>query len=79
MFPCTPIELHSGTVIGRERIVTNRSGLVGWGDTSSFTTHIFDREGRLAPDFRVPIVNKDKQTFGELRLPEGYLAILVRG
>ncbi|MCK5802284.1 MAG: hypothetical protein KAI66_05600, partial [Lentisphaeria bacterium] len=65
MFPCTPIELHSGTIIGQERIVTNRSGLVGWGDASSFTTHVFDRGGILASDFRVPIVNKDNQTFAE--------------
>lgn len=78
MFPFTPIELHSGTVIGKERIVTNRSGLVGWGDTSSFTAHVFDRGGTLATDFRVPILSKDNRTFAELRLPEGYMAILVR-
>ena len=29
MFPFTPLELHSGYLIGKERILTNRSGLFG--------------------------------------------------
>jgi hypothetical protein len=36
MYPTTPIEIHAGYVIARERILTNRSGLFGWGDDGDF-------------------------------------------
>lgn len=77
-YPFTPIELHSGFVIGEERIITNRSGYFGWGDSSNFEAHVFDREGKPTQEVTVPQVERDGRTFGEVRLPEGYMAILVR-
>lgn len=78
MFPITPLELHEGTIIGRERIVTSRSGLFGWGDSSRHEVHVFDDQGRERPDFKAPTVVLDGQTFTELRLPEDYSAAVVR-
>jgi hypothetical protein len=78
MFPTTPIELRPGMVLGEERIVTNRSGLFGWGDDSAFTAHVFDRGGRPTGGFEVPAVTRGGKHYAELRLPEGYMAILVR-
>ncbi len=78
MFPFTPLELHEGYVIGQERIVTNRSGLFGWGDAARHEVHVFDDQGREVPDFSAPAVVRDGQTFSELRLPEGFSAAVVR-
>jgi hypothetical protein len=77
-YPFTPIELHSGYVIGEERIISNVSGCFGWGDASGFDAHVFDRDGREDVGFAVPTVTRDGANWAELRLPEGYLAILVR-
>jgi hypothetical protein len=78
MFPITPVELHEGYIIGRERIITNRSGLFGWGDSSRHEVHVFDNQGREVPSFKVATVVRDGQTLTELRLPEDYSAVIVR-
>jgi hypothetical protein len=77
MFPFTPIELHSGVLIGEERILTNRSGIFGWGDKARVKVYAYDEGGRavqLEPD----IVSDDKQTLVKLRLPPRYVAAIVR-
>jgi len=78
MFPITPLELGEGYLIGRERIVTNRSGRYGWGDASRHEVHVFDDQGRECPQFKAPTVTRDGQTFTELRLPEDFSAAIVR-
>lgn len=78
MFPATPIELGEGYLIAKERIVTNRSGLFGWGDSSRHEVHVFDDQGRETPGFEAPTVVHDGMTFTELRLPEDYSAAIVR-
>jgi hypothetical protein len=79
MFPITPLELHEGYLLGRERIVTNRSGLFGWGDQGRHEVHVFDDQGREVPGFKTRMVVKDGMTLSELRLPEDYSAAIVRG
>ena len=74
----TPLELHSGYVIGKERIITKRSGLFGWGDDSQFEVHIYDRVGRKTDEIRAPRVLKDGKAYTEIRFPEGYSAAIVR-
>ncbi len=78
MFPTTPIELHEGFIIGQERIVTNRSGLFGWGDKSQHEVHVFNDEGKQVPDFQAPTVTKDGKTYTELRIAEGWTAAILR-
>ncbi|MCE5240342.1 hypothetical protein LLH23_17900 [bacterium] len=78
MFPTTPVELHEGFIIGQERIVTNRSGLFGWGDQSAHEVHVFNDEGREVPDFKAPTVTQDGKTYTELRIAEGWTAAIVR-
>ena len=78
MFPSTPIELHEGYIIARERIVTNRSGLFGWGDDSDFEVYVYDREGRKTDELNVPKIARKGKTFAEVRIPEGYSAAIVR-
>ncbi|MBU0608078.1 MAG: hypothetical protein KKI08_09320, partial [Armatimonadetes bacterium] len=78
MFPTTPVELHEGFIIGQERIVTNRSGLFGWGDKSKHEVHVFNDEGKEVPDFQAPAVTKDGKTYTELRIAEGWTAAILR-
>ncbi len=92
MFPITPMELREGIIIGKERIITNRSGLFGWGDNASLErraaslerraasheVHVFDEQGKEVPDFKTPSVVKDGKTYTELRLAEDWSAAIVR-
>ena len=78
MYPFTPIELHSGYVIGRERIITKVSGLFGWGDAAEFVAQCFDGEGKPTDAIKVPRVMKDGKAYAEVRLPEDCMAIIVR-
>ena len=78
MFPATPIELHEGFIICEERIVTNRSGLFGWGDGSDFTIYVYDREGRVTKGEEAKHVTGDGKSYAEVRIPEGYSAAIVR-
>ena len=78
MFPFTPIELHKGYIIGKERILTKMSGTFGWGDQSEFETHVFDRLGKETDEIKVPRIVRDGKAYGEVRIPEGYAVALVR-
>jgi len=78
MYPFTPIELHEGYLIGEERILTNRSGLFGWGNDSDFVAHVYDRDGKETDTIAVPRVVRDGKAYAEVRLPEGYAAAIVR-
>lgn len=78
MYPITPIELHAGYIIGRERIVTNRSGLFGWGDNAEHEVHVFDAAGREVPGYAAPRVVRDGAARTELRLAEDWTAAIVR-
>lgn len=78
MYPLTPLELHEGFIIARERILTKRSGLFGWGDNAAHDVHVFDAEGREVAGFAAPTVTRDGKTFTELRLAEGWSAAIIR-
>ena len=78
MFPCTPLELHEGYIIGEERILTNTSGNFGWGDDSEFEVHVYDPTGIEDDDFDAPVVEQDDARYVELRLPRDYMAVIVR-
>jgi len=78
MYPFTPIELHEGYVIGKERILTNRSGLFGWGDAASHEVHVFDDTRKEVEGFSTPHSEIDRKTFTELRIAEGWSAAIVK-
>jgi len=77
MYPITPMELHDGWILGRERIITKRSGLFGWGDKSRHEVHAFDENGRELRDFKSPLIERDGANFSELRLAEGWSAVVI--
>ena len=78
MFPFTPIELHSGYVVGKERILTAKSGLFGWGDDAAFDIHVYDRTGRETKGSEAKRVLRDGKAYAEIRIAEGYSAAIVR-
>jgi hypothetical protein len=78
VFPITPVELRAGVIIGEERILTNRSGRFGWGDSSAADVHVFDGEGSRVQSPDSKTVRHGGSLVTELRLPDGHLAILVR-
>jgi len=45
MFPFTPVELHEGYVIGKERIITCRSGTFDWKGNKPPKVLLFDKRG----------------------------------
>lgn len=77
MYPITPMELHDGWIVGKERIITKRSGLFGWGDKSRHEVHAYDENGRELRDFKAPQVERDGMNFCELRLAEGWSAVVI--
>jgi hypothetical protein len=46
MFPFTPVELHRGWVLGKERLITCLSGEYPWPYATPPKCHLFDRNGR---------------------------------
>ncbi len=78
MFPITPVELHEGYIIGQERILTNRSGLFGWGDASQHEVHVFNDEGAEVAGFDAPLKTIEGRTYTELRIAEGWSAAIIR-
>ncbi len=77
MFPLTPVELHEGYILARERILTNRAGVFGWGDRCGHEVHVFDHTGRETT-FAARTFTEGGATWTELRLPRGYVAAVVR-
>ena len=58
MFPFTPIELHGGWLVGKERILTAVSGEFGWrGERPDVDVFVFDEFGREVPGY--PFAAKD--------------------
>jgi len=82
MYPFTPIELRPGVLIGRERILTARSGTFGWGDRSRARVWMFDADGREANvddkqcGLRELTVGSERRY--ELTLPPKWVACLER-
>ena len=58
MFPFTPIELHAGWLVGKERILTAVSGEFGWrGEKPDVEVFVFNELGREVKDY--PFATRD--------------------
>ena len=79
MFPFTPIELHSGWLVGKERILTCVSGEFGWrGERPEVDVYVFDELGREVPDFPVKVEDKPIGRVFTLELPQDHSAAIVK-
>ncbi|HIE09621.1 MAG TPA: hypothetical protein EYP65_07200 [Armatimonadetes bacterium] len=71
-------------LIGEERIITNRSGLFGFGDCSKHVVYIYGPDGRRVarPEniegLAFCTLERGGQTHTELRLPLRFMAVIER-
>jgi hypothetical protein len=78
MFPITFDEISEGTVRGRERIVTRKSGVYGWpGDGSLARVFHYDGRGQLRGNRSIACIERD-QVRTRLDLGENEAAVLER-
>ena len=59
MFPFTPVELHPGWLVGKERIITCVSGTYQWNFAEEPVCHLFDLKGREKKN-NFKIIKKEK-------------------
>jgi hypothetical protein len=78
MYPFTPVELHKGYLIGKERIITKQSGIFGWGDQSDFDVLIFDTAGQQTDKYPAEKVVIDGKNYAEIRIPGNCAAVIIR-
>lgn len=70
--------IHEGYVIGKERILTNRSGLFGWATPRATKCMSLMTPGRKWKVSARHTVRIDRKTFTELRIAEGWSAAIVK-
>lgn len=79
MFPFTPVELHSGWLVGKERILTCISGEFGWrGERPDVEVFVYDELGRHVPGYPCSIVEKPLGRAFVLELKKDHCAAIVR-
>lgn len=77
-FPLTPLRLESGAVLGRERILTSRSGRFGWRSGAASRVEVFGPDGMPAQPKSMRQVTENGRTLTDLELGKGQFAVLVR-
>ncbi len=80
MYPITPVELRAGVVLGKERILTSRSGVFGWPAGEKAEVFVVDGEGRRIAKVEgmVRLLKEADQWRYEIRMPSDHFAILVK-
>ncbi|MBR7131088.1 MAG: hypothetical protein IKC82_03745 [Lentisphaeria bacterium] len=79
MYPFTPVELHSGYLIGEERILTIHSGEFGWFGTGKLAQlHVFDHLGREVKDYPAEVIKTPEGVMTRLDLKKDHSAALVK-
>ena len=63
MYPITPVELHAGYIIGKERILTNRSGYYSFGGKENAELHFFDADGKEVKRAAEKVVKNNKNYY----------------
>ncbi|MEN6643924.1 MAG: hypothetical protein ABFE08_15925 [Armatimonadia bacterium] len=77
MFPFTPVELHGGWLVGKERIVTAVPGTFTFGDTKPVKVYWYDAAGKETEKRGEERVEKGKRLV-RLGLAEGEMAVIER-
>src|SRR5690606_17803345 len=63
LFPFTPIELHAGYLLGRERIIATHSGNYGWQNERALAQVVhFGAQGKIASADFVTKVGSEART-----------------
>ena len=78
MYPITFDSIHAGTVRGKERIITRKSGIYGWhGDGSLHVVYLYDARGALTRNNFITTVDKSSVRT-ELTLKKDQSAAVVK-
>ncbi len=77
MFPFTPVELHRGWLLGRERVITAVPGTFTLGDEAAVTVYWYGADGKLA-DGRGEERVEGGRRLVRLALAEGEMAVIER-
>ena len=79
MYPFTPIELHSGWLVGKERILTCLSGEFGWrGERPEVDVFVFNDVGQEVPGYPFAVKDAEVGRIFTLELKPGYSAAIVK-
>ena len=79
MFPFTPVELHGGWLVGKERILTAVSGEFGWrGESPEVDVFVFDELGREVKGYPWSWKDTVNGRVFTLELKPDYCAAIVR-
>ena len=78
LFPVTIEELREGVILGRERILTHRSGRFGWPDGKPGKVCVVDGDGQRAANPSVTEVREAGQWLAEMRMPGDHFAVIVK-
>ena len=79
MFPFTPVELHSGWLVGKERILTCVSGDFGWiGERPEVDLFVFDELGREVKNYPFLVRDTPQGRVFTLDLKVDHCAAIVK-
>ena len=79
MYPFTPVELHKGWLVGKERILTAISGEFGWnGETPDVDVFVFDELGREVKGYPFLVRETLRGRVFTLELKKDYCAAIVK-
>ena len=79
MFPFTPIELHGGWLVGKERILTAVSGEFGWrGEKPDVDVFVFDELGREIKGYPYSVKDAETGRIFTLELKPDHCAAIVK-
>ena len=79
MFPFTPVELHAGWLVGRERILTAVSGEFGWrGEKPDVDVFVFNELGREVKGYPYATRDTEKGRIVTLELKPDHCASIVK-
>ncbi len=78
LYPITPVELREGVVIGKERILTNRSGTFGFPDGSKAQVVVVDRDGSKDSNPSVSEVQVSGKRAYRVTVESGQFAVIIK-
>lgn len=79
MFPFTPVELHGGWLVGKERILTTVSGEFGWrGENPEVEVFVFDELGREVKGYPYSVKDTEGGRIFTLELKPDHCAAIVK-
>ncbi|MCX6901087.1 MAG: hypothetical protein NT105_20625 [Verrucomicrobia bacterium] len=77
VFPFTPIELHAGYLLGRERIIVTHAGSYGWpGERCLVQIRHFNKDGKLTGRDFATTIGREART--SVELADGEAVVLER-